>query len=222
MPKSRFKSRLAILGAATLVVMAGAAAAAIASGNNNKPSQSHKPRLIHRHSVAAKLRQSFAVLRNDRLIARTASASDGAEPLPEGVTNAIENSANKGGLEPSKAVFTGGADPTWIVPGEREVCLIHAPTKPNGNPGGICSPVSSAAEQGIVGSTENASGERLILGLVPDGNTSIQVADASETSSAPVTNNVYEVTNDDPVTIKLKTASGKVISQQLPRSHAAP
>ena len=90
-------------------------------------------------------------------------------------------------------------------------------TKSGGTPVSICGTISSVEQRGIAETTESASGSPVVLGLVPNGNNSVEVTNANGTKeTAPVTNNVYEITSGDPVSATLKNASGATTTRRLP------
>ena len=144
--------------------------------------------------------------------ARGASAATDAQPLPVAV---VEGMSRQLGVEPSAAVFAGGTYPTWVVPGSTEVCLMHAALSRQDVPGGVCGSIK-AAEHGLAVTSEDAAGAPVVLGLAPDGNISVNVTNADGTTeSVPVTNNVYEITSGDPVSVTLKQASGASETRHL-------
>lgn len=157
-----------------------------------------------RFATSARLPEMFNVL-DHRTSAHRASAAV-TWSLPQSVANAMTSTHPE--LDPAAAVFAGGTYPTWVVPGTNEVCLIDGPTTPEGFYGGVCGSIA-AAEHGIAVTTENANGEPVVIGLVPNGNTSVTVGNADGTvERLPVRDNVYESLGGDPSTVKLTEASG--------------
>lgn len=135
-----------------------------------------------------------------------------ADPLPTAVAQGISNT----GFDPSSAIFAGGAYSTWVIPGSSKVCLVHAAMGPGDVPGGVCGS-TAAATDGLAVATENSAGAPVVLGLVPFGNTSVEVTDADGSSSTvSVTKGVYEITSGSPSTVTLKNASGETTTRQLP------
>ncbi len=125
-------------------------------------------------------------------------------------------------MDPSAAVFAdAGACPAWIVPGSEQVCLVHALN--GGGTGGICGTSAAIEQRGIAGTGESPSGSPVVLGLVPNGNTSVDVTNTDGSKeTVPVTNNVYEITTGDPVSATLKNASGALTTRHLPVISAPP
>jgi hypothetical protein len=196
--------------AAAIVVTAGMASS---EGSATKHvSAAPRPR------VSARLDHIFRVLHAS---ARTRGASvAAAQPLPAAIEEGVSQQVT---LDLSAAVFAGGTYPTWVVPGSTEICLMANATKPGGSPGGICGSIAAVEQRGIAETTESASGSPVVLGLVPNGNTSVDVTNANGTKeTVPVTNNVYEITSGDPVSATLRNASGATITRHVPVLSAPP
>jgi hypothetical protein len=90
-------------------------------------------------------------------------------------------------------------------------------TKPGDSAGGVCGTIAAVEARGLAEATESASGSAVVLGLVPNGNASVEVTDADGSrSTVPVANNVYEITGGTPVSVKMRNASGATVSRHLP------
>lgn len=171
-------------------------------------------------AVSPRLYRIFSVLRSDKQAGHRASAADSIPPLPAAV---VEGMAHEPGLDTSAAVFAGGTYPAWVVPGTNEVCLIHGAIGPRGVPGGVCSSIGAVEQRGLAVTTESATGAAVVLGLVPNGNSSVNVTNANgSTESVPVANNVYEITSGTPSTIGLREASGAATTRHVAQLSTPP
>jgi hypothetical protein len=199
------RSSRSLVRVSALVAIAAAVAVTAAMASNG--STAAKPTNVVRHRVSPRLEHLIGAL------TRAHRASANAHPLPAAVE---EGESPQSTLVTFAAVFTGGAYPTWIVPGSTEVCLDNSALKPGGGAGGICGTIAAFEQRGLAGTTESASGSPVVLGLVPDGNTSVGVTNANGTKdTVPVANNVYEITSGDPVSATLKNAAGTTITRHL-------
>jgi len=192
------------------IVAAISVAAAMASSKNHVL----KPHAVPSRAVSTRLDHIFSVLRGTDLRGRSASVGANPQPLPAA---AIKGLSHIPGLDPSAAVFAGGTtDPVWVIPGSTELCLINGSTATPGDLGGVCGSISGAEEHGLAVTTESASGTPIVLGLVPNGNTSVKVTNTDGTTEhVPVTNNVYEIDSGNPSTVNLNEASGKATTRHL-------
>jgi hypothetical protein len=209
---TRSKSSAIGLLALAAIVVAVAVTTAGASSKN------HAVKLHPRRSpvVSARLRQMFEVLDGTRR-ARSASVGASYEPLPAAVAQGMSSQ----GMDPNAAVFVGGTFPAWVVPGASEVCLVVGTTGPNSVPSADCATIA-ASESGLALVTRSA-GQPVVLGLVPNGNTSVQVTNTNGTKeSIPVTNNVYEITKGKPSSVTLRGASGASTTEPTAISPAPP
>ncbi len=205
------RSKHSAVLASALVVIVAAIAVAAAMASSKGPATT-KPVAVPRAHASARLDQLFSVLHKQ---VRAHSASAATEPpLPAAIEEGISPQST---LDPSAEVFAGGTYPTWVIPGATEICLMANATKPGGTPGGICGTIPSVEQRGIAETTESASGSPIVLGLVPNGNNSVDVTNANGTKdTVPVTDNVYEITSGDPVSATLKNASGATTTRHLP------
>lgn len=197
---------------AALVAISVAVAVTAAMGSSG--SRTTKRTAAVRRPVSSRLYHLIGAL------ARVHQASTASHPVPAAV---LEGTAQQIGISPSAAVFTGGTYPTWIVPGSTEVCLMHDAVGRIGAPGGICGTIAAFEQRGLAEATEASPGSPVVLGLVPNGNTSVDVTNSNgSTESVPVANNVYEITSGDPVSATLKNASGASTTRRLPVISAPP
>jgi hypothetical protein len=205
----RSKRPTALVAALIVIVAAIAVTAAMASSNDPA---TKAITAVPKARVSTRLEHLFGVLQTS---ARTHGASAAAaQPLPAAIKEGVSQEVT---LDLSAVVFAGGAYPTWVIPGSTEICLMANATKPGGSPGGICGSIAAVEQRGIAETTEGASGSPVVLGLVPNGNTSVEVTNANGTKeTVPVTNNVYEITSGDPVSATLKNASGATTTRHLP------
>jgi hypothetical protein len=204
------RSRSSAMALAALVVLAAVVVTAATASSNNHAVKLHSSPAP---AVSARLAQLFKVLSATNLGARGVAARTGAQPLPASVVQGMSN--YEPDLAPAEAVFTGGVYPTWVVPGSSEVCLVVGTTGSRSVPGATCGPTAKA-EAGLTGMTETDSGQPVVLGLAPNGNTSVEVTNADGTTeNVPVTNNVYEVVSGKPSTVSLKTASGTPTTESV-------
>jgi hypothetical protein len=188
-----------------------AAAIAVTAAMASSGGSAAKPIAVRADRVSPRLNHILGVL---RITGRAHGASAAvSQPLPTAIEEGVSQQAT---LNPSAAVFAGGAYPTWVIPGSTEVCLMANAIRPGGSPGGICGSIAAVEQRGIAETTESASGSPVVLGLVPNGNSSVEVTNVDGTKETlPVTNNVYEITSGDPVSVTLKNASGATTTRHL-------
>jgi hypothetical protein len=129
-----------------------------------------------------------------------------------------------GGVDPSAAIAVeGGAYPVVVEPGETEICVLNGPegmtaasAHAAGELGGVCGTIADAETRGLADSTEAASGAPVVIGLVPNGNTSVSVTNTNGTTEdLPVTNNVYEITSGTPTSVTMKDATGATVTRHI-------
>jgi hypothetical protein len=189
-------------------LVAVAAAIGVTAAMASSGSKTAKPAAVARHVVSPRLHHLIGAL------ARAHGSSANAHPLPVAVEM---GTSPRQTTEPSAAVYTGGVYPTWIIPGSREVCLTHAELGSAGGASEICGTIADLEQRGLAEVTESTSGSPVVFGLVPNGNSSVQVTNANGSEeTVPVTNNVYEITSGDPISATLKNASGTTITRHLP------
>jgi len=200
---------------ATFVVAAAGGAfltgsLASASGHQHRVSP-----FLARHfallSRPTKVRAHIATLA--RQDAHTALAQNGNASLDELLSAMAtpQDPSARLGLEPadiqSVTIPAAGANPAfavYVVPGSNGACLISLPpgrvvTGTNGvqttlptAPLAVCGTDATMGETGLYHVTQMPNGESVVYGMVPNGNTSVSVQDASGTTqTAPVTNNVF-------------------------------
>ncbi len=205
---------------AVLVLAVAGAIIGILTSSASSKDQTARTRTPAHQPVSARLGNVLGVLGHRGARAYGASLAAGVQPLPNAVFQGVSHEAT---LNPAAAVYAGGAYPTWIIPGSTEVCLMANATKPGDSAGGICGTIAALEQRGLAETTEGPTGAPLVLGLVPNGNATIEVTNADGTkNTVPVKNNVYEITTGDPVSATLKNASGATITRQLPVITAAP
>ena len=110
-----------------------------------------------------------------------------------------------------------------VVPGEGSTCLLNGPIGMSvaaaaaaGRLGGVCGPTRAAQEQGLIETTESASGAQVVIGLAPSGDTGVKVTDVGGGGrQVPVVSRVYEVTDGAPSAVTLTDSSGKQITRRV-------
>lgn len=124
-------------------------------------------------------------------------------------------------MDPAGARYVTGAYPVWIVPGT-EVCIVTTGRNgPREFPGATCNTVAAAEQGKVCYSSVTEGGAPIVVGLAPDGDSVVTVTEANgSTVQAPVTDNVYEISSGDPVSVTLTTASGASVT--LPVAVPAP
>jgi len=158
------------------------------------------------------LASSFAVLRQT-----------GANPIPlpasiaQGYTGPAQLS-DPYGIDPSLARYVAAAK-TWILPGSSGACIqtyrSQGPRTPIGTGGGCTATPAVLAGELVIRSTTSA-GVITLVGLAPDGNTTVTITDTDGTArQIPVTDNVYVATGGHPSTITLNDASGTTTTLPL-------
>jgi hypothetical protein len=216
---SRVKSIAVVLPALAVVVAATVAMTASGAPPN------HAVKLHSSPSPAAsvRLREVFNVLRVGSQGAHSAYAS-AEQPLPAAV---VEGMRAQAGVDPSEAVYTGGIYPTWVVPGGTTICVVVGTTGPTSVPSSACGSISVAEQRGLAISTENSNGAPIVIGLAPNGNTSVEATNTDGTTETiPVANNVYEITTGRPDAVTLNDASGtpttRYVALPVPPPPSAP
>lgn len=195
------------------LALVGATVAIIAASASSKGQTARTRTPVH-HAVSARLDHILGVLEHRGARAYGASLATGAQPLPTAIFQGVSHEA---ALDPAAAVYAGGAYPTWVIPGSTEVCLMANGTKAGDSAGGICGSTAALEQRGLAEVTEGPTGAPLVLGLVPNGNATIEVTNSNGTTeTVPVHNNVYEVTAGDPVSATMKDAAGAAVTRILP------
>lgn len=127
------------------------------------------------------------------------------------------------GLNSSAATSVSGTYPVLVVPGDESTCILNGPAGMSvgaaaaaGRLGGVCGPTHVAQEQGLIETTESASGAQVVIGLAPGGNTSVKVTDVGGGGGqVPVVSRVYEVTSGAPSAVTLTDSSGTTITRHV-------
>jgi hypothetical protein len=217
------RSRITIV-AAVLVAASGSAVALGETGDHGHAGSppgmklATAPRHGRQPKISQRLDQAFSVLHRSGLSAHNTSILPGLQGL----------SAIPDNLDVADAVVIPATYPVVIVPGETGVCLLNGPLGMTaaeagaaGQLGGTCSSVANAEKYGLAETTESASGGPMVVGIAPNGNTSVTVTSSNDTTQrTPVTNNVYEIIGGTPATIRLKSASGASVTRSVaPISH---
>ncbi|HXD56181.1 MAG TPA: hypothetical protein VN618_15605 [Solirubrobacteraceae bacterium] len=141
--------------------------------------------------------------------------------LPSAVVEGLDGGSQS--VSASTAEPAGGTYPTWIVSGAGETCLIVEAIWAGDVPAGVCGPTSAAEARGLAMTREDALGQPVVVGLAPTGNSSVTVTNSDGTSErVAVTNSVYEVTQGDPASVKLKNAAGQTTTRRLPALSLVP
>ncbi len=196
---------LAVVSA--LIVVGATAFAVTTAGASSGRSGEATPTSPER-AISPRLGQIFNVL--------GASATADAPPLPAATSEAVSVSASRGTIA-SAARFAGGSYPAWVVPGSEGVCLVVGASGRLDLPSAVCGTITEAEERGLaLTATAAAGGSPIVVGLAPNGNTSVTVTNADGArEEVPVANNVYEVTAGRPSTVTLKDAAGAQVTRRV-------
>lgn len=74
----------------------------------------------------------------------------------------------------------------WLVPGARDLCLV-ATTPESPAVGTVCASIGQALQHGVANTSLNrGSGERIVVGAVPDGTRAVVIRSGDSTASATV------------------------------------
>lgn len=167
------------------------------------------------HARVSSLSSSFAVLRH-----RSATTATTASTFPSNVAAAMQSptaSTAELGLVPEEATPVSGHYKTWVVPGSNGVCLVTSGIVAPGVPDAACAKSENALKEGIVKLSVTQSGERVLSGLVPNGNSAVSVTDAGgATRTVNVVSNEFEVDGSTPVAVSFTNASGARVSSAVP------
>lgn len=138
--------------------------------------------------ISKRLLATFGVLRQRRARAATVPSQLAVPGVETGA---------------AKQVQASNGISLWVVPGANKICVEDATYA------GVCGTVSSADSGSLIMLTGDANGAHTVIGLVPDGNSSVALhhPDGS-TSTVPVVNNVYSVSAADLDGVTVHTASG--------------
>lgn len=159
--------------------------------------------------VASTLARHFGVF-------RFARSADAGPTLPSAVAASLASVPQQLNVAAARFIVTGSAPATtpigkstgvWLVPGAQGVCVFDADF------GGTCSGLAgpgSPASGGLRATSSTGDGTETVMGLVPDGNTSVSVvmSDGS-VDQASVVDNVYSITvSGVPAKLIAKDVSG--------------
>jgi hypothetical protein len=210
---SQMAKRKVVLPALSLAAIS-IAALVIALATSS--ASAHKGRHLH---PAARASDNAAIL-NAFSVLRTAASSGGA-PLPEGVGAAASNEA--AGASKTEPELTGevkvqGQYPVWIAPESGKICLLQEGIVGPGIADSVCGTDQEALEGKLIKySGKYPSGGPVIVGLAPNGNTSVIAREANGSGhTLSVTDNVYEIVGYSPQTISLINANGQATAAQVP------
>lgn len=108
------------------------------------------------------------------------------------------------GLNVALAHPVGANSGAWLIPGNGQLCLWI--TNAGGRSGGTtCATTAAAAAGELAISRMSQAGVQHVVGVVPDGTTSVSI----EGQSLPIEHNGWEaVTGSQPTTATITTASG--------------
>jgi hypothetical protein len=180
----------------------------VALGTSMSP-QPEPPPAPKAATVSSQLSAHFAALDTG---AGIASASSETQSHLEGSAKGLDEQF---GLNPSLARrVTYGDAHLWVEPGSAGLCLMDYEAEAKG---GSCGSVAEALEGSIavgVGST----GDAVVYGLVPNGNSQVVVHDADGTTEdVPVESNVYIIRHPGAVSAEVTDAGGQPTTVELPR-----
>jgi hypothetical protein len=181
--------------------------------------------------TSPRLANAFGVFRHRQLL-RTAQAGDGVASSPglQPITTRMANrlTAPGGptaeyGLNPSltQEVAVNPSLHVWLVPGSEGVCVIQPLQMETGQPvlGAYatgCGSVATASAGGFWGVAGDQGGEQTLVGLAPDGNSTVSVMDAEGSDQrVPVVDNVYVAKGVDLKTVAVRDVAGAVRTFRL-------
>jgi hypothetical protein len=170
-------------------------------------------RSAHRQ-VSQRLKKHFRVIRGD---SRGRAASD-STTMPLRIQGSVASQPGDLNVAQAAYVVSASGEAFWVVPGSNAACLVaDSPTYPT-----TCGPISGAGSPSSGNFTEvegqfGANAET-VIGLAPDGNSTVQVLTNSGGSvTVPVTNNVYAATvSGEGIAVALRDASGDEVRASLP------
>jgi hypothetical protein len=201
-------------------------------GYKHSPRQAAAARAAQARSYmrqAARMRVDAALVKRFHLLmrartnatARTASAS--SDTTIAAALSGLVELGSTFGANPSQAGETtvGSAkDDVWVVPGSTGACLVDV-DGPQGAAAGGCNSASEvdAGDLWTLDTIPYGAGgamTQVLLGAVPDGNTSVTVSWADGgTTLVPVTDNVYSVpigSHTGWTSVTLKNSAGAVVT----------
>jgi hypothetical protein len=164
-----------------------------------------------RQSAARAIGRSRSVVVAPALIAhfrvfRTARAYDLSQ-VEAGLGPAAARSLAGQGVNVARARFVNIGGGVWVIPGRDQVCLK------NGD-GGSCGPVLTGPAPAEDGGMFFSTGHRLI-GLAPDGNSTVTLEKVHGREVVRVVDNVYLGSTVGLRAISLRNASGRLTSFSL-------
>jgi hypothetical protein len=202
----RLKRRLvtALLGMIALVAVVGGGVA-LGTSMSAQPEPPPAPKAA---TVPSQLSAHFAALDAG---AGIASASSETRSHLEDSARGLDEQF---GLNPSLARQVSYGDThLWVEPGSAGMCV----TDYEGAGGGSCGSVAEALEGSIAVGVGN-TGDAVVYGLVPNGNSHVVVHDADGTTEdVHVENNVYIIHHPGAVSAEVIDAGGQHTTVELPR-----
>lgn len=169
------------------------------------------------HRLGRSLMRGFAVIRRaSRTGARAATDSAGAFPgeMPDRVS--------QWGLAvgDATAITNSLGFDLWVVPGSTGTCFVYTMrSEPQVVGAGNCAPNAMVLTGGLVSGLYSPDGsEETLIGLVPDGNSSVMVTRTDgSTESVPVSQNVYIVQGASGLaSVTFRDASGRQTTVPTP------
>ena len=128
-------------------------------------------------------------------------------PLPTSIAQGFVSPASLG-IDPSQARYVASVG-TWVIPGSNGVCLLSVSVAGTGVGSSVCGSTSQAMAGDVVAVTDTPAGAVITTGLAPNGVSSMSVTDADgATATGGVTDNVFQVSGGQPVTLTPTTAAG--------------
>jgi hypothetical protein len=207
MLKRRFVLPTLGLAAIAIAITSVALASSTASAHKAR----HRPRAAAASASAAIL-DAFSVLRK--------AASAGGALLPPSVeTAASDESSEASKIAPELTVEAKVEEqyPVWVATQEGHLCLIKNGVIAPGIASSSCGGFAEALEGNLISHSTTKSGTSVVVGLAPNGNTSVLATEANGSSHAVnVKENVYEIVGQAPQTIQLRNASGQTVTADVP------
>jgi hypothetical protein len=168
-----------------------------------------------RISKSATIRVSSKLQRHFRVLRAVPRAADEGTPAPSLAPGAAAAIATNGYVQVNVAqarfvpASNGGV---WVVPGSDGVCVVQNDSDTTTG----CGTTTQADNGDLIQTTSAGGSPNYVLGLAPDGNSSVTVAFANgSVESVPVTDNVYEAAGAGMTAVTLTTAAGAHVTLSL-------
>ena len=211
MHKRKRSPRLAALVVAALGVVAGGTALAATSDPAIDPASA--PAVPLAQSISPAQSDNYGVLRGSAV----GGLPDSVRPFP---ADAVRAYGPNGAL--AHVTYPNGdrSDPWYVIPGHGSLCFYAVKESQ-----GACSSLSNAAagkflvwsvQMGSDGRPDATGGTQKVVGIVPDGVSSVTVTTNSGKSPARLDGNVVQASGSGITGLELETESGATMSVSSP------